>query len=154
MHLMTPAPAPLLRLALPLALAATLVSACGDGGSTVTSPPRTGTVTAPTTTTPTTTSTTAPSATPSSDVDQDIAVTYTAGAVTGDTGRVKVKLGSRVRIVVTSDVAEELHLHVYDVKKVVTPGQPTEILFTADVPGQVELELEQSRMTLVRLVIS
>ena len=43
---------------------------------------------------------------------------------------------------------------VYDVKKVVTPGQPTEVLFTADVPGQVELELEQSRTTLVRLVIS
>lgn len=144
MHLRTP------LLALALALTATLLAGCGDGGSTVATPPTTGTVPAPTSATPSAT----PVAVPSSDVDQDIALTYAAGGVTGDTGRVKVTLGSKVRIVVTSDVAEELHLHVYDVRKVVTPGQPTEILFTADVPGQVELELEQSRTTLVRLVIS
>ncbi|MDP3714221.1 MAG: hypothetical protein Q8R60_17240 [Mycobacteriales bacterium] len=144
MHLRTPLPA------LALALTATLLAGCGDGGSTVATPPTTGTATAPPSATPSATSV----AVPSSDVDQDISLTYAAGKVTGDTGRVTVTLGSKVRIVVTSDVAEELHLHVYDVKKVVTPGQPTEVLFTADVPGQVELELEQSRTTLVRLVIS
>ena len=156
MPLRTSPRAPLLRSALPLAVAATLVTACGDGGSTVATPPTTGTVTTPATSSasPTTTALATAVATPSSDVDQDITVTYAAGKATGDTGRVKVALGSRVRIVVTSDVAEELHLHVYDVKELVTPGQPAEIVFTADVPGQVELELEQSRTTLVRLVIS
>lgn len=147
-------PAPLLTLGLPLALAASLVAGCGDGGSTVASPPTTGTVPAPTSAAPTASASATPVATPSSDVDQDITLTYATGKVTGDTGRVPVRLGSKVRIVVTSDVAEELHLHVYDVKKALTPGQPTEILFTADVPGQIELELEQSRTTLVRLVIS
>jgi hypothetical protein len=87
-------------------------------------------------------------------VDQTISIAYAGGQITGDTGRVKVKLGSRVRIVVTSDVVEELHLHVYDVERAVAPGAPGEIVFTADVPGQIELELHEAGKPLVRLVIA
>lgn len=133
-----------------LVLAGVLLTGCGDGGSTVTAP------SASATSSPTAAPTTSPTvaAVPSSDVDQTISLTYAKGEITGDTGRVPVRLGSKVRIVVTSDVAEELHLHVYDVVKPVTPGIPTELLFTADVPGQIELELHDARKALVRLVIS
>ncbi len=91
---------------------------------------------------------------PSSQFDQQLTVSYAAGKITGDTGRVAVRLGSKVRIVVTSDVPDELHLHVYDLKRALSPGIPAEIIFTADVPGQIELELEKARRQLVRLVIS
>lgn len=124
------------------ALVVSLLGGCGDGGSTVSSPPRPSLTGA------------GPSASPSSDVDQLLVLTYARGVVEGDSGRVQVALGSRVRIVVTSDVADELHLHVYDVTRQLAPGKPSEIVFTADVPGQVELELEGTRTTLARLVIS
>lgn len=138
--------------ALPSGAAAALVLAllggCGDGGSTVAAPPASVPVG------PSTSASASPSASPSSDVDQLLVLTYARGVVEGDSGRVRVALGSRVRIVVTSDVAEELHLHVYDVTRQLAPGKPSEIVFTADVPGQVELELEGTRTTLARLVIS
>lgn len=153
MPLRTRTPARRLALSLPVALAATLLAGCGDGGSTVATPPAATPATTPSTGAVTPTPTGTAVATPGSDIDQDIVLGYAAGTVTGG-GRVKVALGSKVRIVVTSDIAEELHLHVYDVTELVTPGQPAEIVFTADVPGQVELELERSRTTLVRLVIS
>lgn len=130
-----------------------LVAGCGDGGSTVATPPS-ASVPVPGVSPSATAPTAGAPSLPASDIDQDIAITYADGKASGDTGRVSVALGSRVRIVVSSDVAEELHLHVYDIKKVVTPGQAAELVFTADVPGQVELELEQARTTLVRLVIS
>jgi hypothetical protein len=143
-------PAPVLALALTLAGGLT---ACGGEDATVSAP---STAPAPVVTG----STAAPEPTsvasgiPTPDVDQQIALTYAGGKVTGDTGRVPVRLGSKVRIVVTSDVAEELHLHVYDREVPVQPGVPAEIVFTADVPGQVALELHEAGTVLVRLVIS
>lgn len=131
-----------------------LLAACGDDTVTVT--PASPSASAPSPSSGATSR--APLATasgvPTSEVDQTLTLTVAGGKVSGDTGRVKVALGSRVRIVVTSDVAEELHLHVYDLEKAVSPGQPAELLFTADVPGQIELELHGSGQVLTRLVIS
>jgi hypothetical protein len=129
-------------------------TACGDDSPPSSSPP----TTQATSTAPAPTDAPAPTATasgvPSTDVDQTVSVTYAGGAVTGGVQRVPVKLGSRVRLVVTSDVADEVHLHVYDLKRNVSAGRSTEILFEATIPGQVEAELEGKRATLVRLVIS
>ena len=70
------------------------------------------------------------------------------------TGRVAVKLGSRLRLTVTADVTDEIHVHVYDLKKAVAPGAPTSIEFVADKPGQMEVELHDTALTLVRLIVS
>jgi hypothetical protein len=84
---------------------------------------------------------------------QVIALTVTAGDVSGATGRVDVDLGSEVRIEVTADVADEVHVHGYDLMVDTVPGRPVTVDFTADVPGVFEVELEESKLPLTRLQV-
>ena len=65
--------------------------------------------------------------------------------------RVTVATGEKVRIRVQSDVADEVHVHQYDLKKDVAPGKPAVIEFTADVPGIFEVELEEAHRKLIDL---
>jgi heme/copper-type cytochrome/quinol oxidase subunit 2 len=67
--------------------------------------------------------------------------------------RVTVATGEKVRIRVQSDVADEVHVHGYDLKKDVAPGKPAVIEFTADVPGSFEVELEEARRKLIDLQV-
>ena len=93
------------------------------------------------------------SASPSSAV-QVLTLTVRGGKVTGDTGRVKVRLGSVVQLVVTSDVADEVHVHTYDKHVDLTVGRPATLTFTADIPAIVEVELEGRKLLLTRLEVS
>ena len=68
-------------------------------------------------------------------------------------GGVEVPLGSDVVLRVTSDVADELHLHGYDQKADLQAGVPGELRFRADIPGIFELELEQVGKKLTRLQV-
>ena len=67
--------------------------------------------------------------------------------------RVTVATGEKVRIRVQSDVADEVHVHGYDLKKDVAPGGPAVIEFTADVPGSFEVELEEAHRKLIDLQV-
>lgn len=49
---------------------------------------------------------------------------------------------------VTSDVADEVHLHGYDHAKEVEAGGTVELQFVADTVGRFELELEGQKFTL------
>jgi hypothetical protein len=90
---------------------------------------------------------------PQAGAAQVIALTVTGGRVSGATGRVPVRLGSPVALQVTADVAEEVHVHGYDLMKDTVPGQPVTIQFTADIPGVFEVELEESKLPLTRLQV-
>jgi plastocyanin len=92
-------------------------------------------------------------ATASPAVDQTIAITYAGGKVSGVPGRVDVKLGSTVALVVTSDVADEVHFHGYDKHAEVSAGGTATITFTASIPGVFEVELEKLGRRLVQLQI-
>ena len=76
--------------------------------------------------------------------------TYRGGNVTGE-GRVSVKLGEQITVRVVSDVAEEVHVHTYDLKADLVPEAPSRITFTADIPGVHEVELEGSHLRLFSL---
>ena len=82
-----------------------------------------------------------------------IAVTVAGGKATGDTGRVPVALGSRVRLTVTADVTDEIHVHGYDLHEDTATGTPATLEFVADQPGVFEVELEESRVLLTRLQV-
>ena len=71
---------------------------------------------------------------------QRFAATLAGGAVVDGIQRWQVAEGDRVRIVVRSDVDDELHLHGYDLTKTVAPGAPAIFAFPATVPGRFELE--------------
>ncbi len=89
--------------------------------------------------------------------DADITVTanYSGGDVSLDSpDRVEAAVGDVVMFMVTSDVAEEAHLHGYDILATVEPGEAAMILFTADTAGKFELEFEESGTFIAELVVS
>lgn len=127
---------------------ALLLAGCADGDpSTVEVPNAT-----PTASTPVSVPA-SPTSTLPAGVDQVVRITVRDGRVVGGAQRVKVRLGDVVRLVVTSDVADEVHLHTYDERADVAAGGTATVTFTASIPGVVEAELEEHGLTLVRLQV-
>ena len=75
------------------------------------------------------------------------------GAPVGGVEEIEAKKGDTVRIDVTSDTADELHLHVYDVTKPVAPGKTARLKFRASVEGVVELELHGSGTQIAEITV-
>jgi hypothetical protein len=101
----------------------------------------------------TTSSSAASSSTPAS-AGQRIEVTFADGRAEGDTGRVAVAVGTPVTLVVTSDVADQVHVHGYDIEQELTPGRPATLQFDATVTGVFEVELHEADTVLLRLQVS
>lgn len=64
-----------------------------------------------------------------------------------------VHLGDRVRLTVTSDKPDEVHLHGYDKEIEIQAGRPGTIDFTADLPGIFEVETHKSNLQLLQLEV-
>src|SRR5918996_6143986 len=62
------------------------------------------------------------------------------GSVAGGARDIEVERGDTVRIVVTSDAADEIHLHGYDITRNAGPGRPARFRFKADAEGAFEME--------------
>ena len=84
---------------------------------------------------------------------QTVQIRVTGGQVETAERRVKVPLGSDVRLEVTADQADEVHLHGYDRKVDIEPGTPAVLEFQADTPGVFEVELEEAALKLVELQV-
>ena len=95
----------------------------------------------------------APTPTPSPSV-RVIDVSVAGGSVTGPGSRVEAALGEDLVIRVTSDVADEVHVHGYDERAEVPAGGTVEISFTADIPGGFEVELEGTGQLLFQLRVA
>lgn len=80
-------------------------------------------------------------------------IAYANGKVTGDTGRLKVKVGTKVSIRVRSDVADVIHLHGYDVTSEVPAGGAGLVSFAARIPGVFSLELEKLGKELAKVQV-
>jgi hypothetical protein len=94
---------------------------------------------------------------------QRVEVTFTGGAVRGGVVRYAIPKGSAVELVVSSDVADQVHVHDvadqvhvhgYDRLSYVTAGASTTLRFTADLPGVFDVELEQRGAPLAQLQVS
>jgi heme/copper-type cytochrome/quinol oxidase subunit 2 len=64
--------------------------------------------------------------------------------ITSGDSVLKVNLNDEVTINVTSDEAEELHIHGYDNSVELVPSQKAELKFTANISGRFPFELENS----------
>lgn len=82
-----------------------------------------------------------------------IDIVVSGGSVTGG-GRRGVALGAEVTVRVTSDVADHVHVHGYDLFGDVAAGETVEVVFVADLPGVWEVELEDRGVLLVELEVS
>ena len=85
--------------------------------------------------------------------DGVIELTIAGGNVEGGVRREQVKQGSQVTLRVTSDVADELHVHTYDLKLDLVPGQSSDLTFLAKVPGVFEVELEDRHKKVLELEV-
>jgi hypothetical protein len=110
------------------------------------------TTTAPTTTANTTTGIIPqPPQPPPAPQPQQIRIVVRGGKPVGGVKDVTVRKNARAVIVITSDVADELHLHGYNLKRELTPGRTERLPFRATINGTVEAELEERGLPLVRI---
>jgi hypothetical protein len=158
----------LVRSAVVLSVAAALLGACSDKKKDDSSSSATTTTSASTTTTAasggttttagsgsggSSTSTSAPPAGDNGPTEGVIELTIKGGDVEGGVRRETVKQGSTVTLRVTSDVADELHVHGYDLKTDLVAGQSTDLTFLAKIPGVFEVELEHRGKKVLELEV-
>ena len=62
------------------------------------------------------------------------------GQVVGGAKTIDVEQGEPVRIVVTADTTDEIHLHGYDITRNAAPGAPARFNFKANLEGVFEIE--------------
>ncbi|MEU7882846.1 hypothetical protein [Microbispora bryophytorum] len=92
-------------------------------------------------------------AAPADPAVKEITVTIAGRKVTPPPDRIEVTKGQTVRITVTSDTADEAHLHGYDKEAELQPGIPASIEFVADETGLFEMETHGSGLQLFQLVV-
>ena len=86
-----------------------------------------------------------------------VKITVEGGVATGAPERLPVTIGQTVRITITSDVAEELHVHGIEQSLDLPAGekQTLEFVVPADPgPGLYDVELETSALLLFQLEVS
>lgn len=85
------------------------------------------------------------------------AVTLRVTVVADQVPKVKkftIRKGRQVTLVVDSEIADEVHVHGYDLMADVEPGKPATIEFTADAPGRFEIELESRGLQIAELEVT
>ena len=82
-----------------------------------------------------------------------VRVTVVDGSAKGGILRASVDQGDRVRLVVTSDVADEIHLHGYDISRAVEAGGTVTLAFRATIPGRFEVELEDRGVPIADITV-
>jgi hypothetical protein len=100
------------------------------------------------TTSTTTPTTTVPPPPPAPPPPARVRINVRDGRPVGGIRRVTVGKGRRVVLIVTSDVADHVHLHGYEVMRDVAPRRPARLAFTATIVGTVEVELEDRHVPL------
>ncbi len=90
---------------------------------------------------------------PAAPTVRTISVKVQGGKASGDVGRVAVPLGTPIVLSVSSDVADEIHVHGYDRKTRVPAGATGSVAFTANTPGVFEVELEDAKLQLLQLQV-
>ena len=82
-----------------------------------------------------------------------LVVTIRGGEPVDGIVRAEAKKGDPVVVIVRSDVADEVHVHGYDLMADVAPGKPVRIEFTANLTGRFEIELEGRGKQIAQLTV-
>jgi hypothetical protein len=103
-----------------------------------------------TTTTATTTTTKETKEKPKPEVTT---IVVNGGEPIGGVQELTYTAGDEVRFDVESDVAEEVHVHGYDLIEEVSPGKVASFDFPADIEGGFEVELEGAHVQIAELTV-
>jgi plastocyanin len=83
----------------------------------------------------------------------EVNVSVRDGKVAPKPHRVDVTQGATVRLQVTSDVDDVLHVHGFDVEEPLEAGHTTTVELTADQPGVFEVETHETELELLQLEV-
>ncbi|MEU9028377.1 hypothetical protein AB0D46_12695 [Streptomyces sp. NPDC048383] len=85
--------------------------------------------------------------------DRTVTLAVRDGKVHPAPDRTELKRGERVALIVTSDLADTLHVHGYDKELTLPAGQEATLVLTADRTGLFEVETHTSGLLLTQLVV-
>ena len=91
---------------------------------------------------------------PAAQPDARFEVVVEGGTISGGIHRFEAAVGDLVEVTVRSDVTDEVHLHVYDLKVPVGAGMPAVLLVEVDIPGVFEAEMHGAGFKLFDLEVS
>jgi hypothetical protein len=86
-------------------------------------------------------------------VETPTKISVKGGKPVGGIADITVSKGDRVRFAVTSDVADEVHVHGYDFMKDVAAGGTVRFDFSAKIDGSFEIELENRQEQIASLKV-
>lgn len=92
----------------------------------------------------------------SADSDAGTAQTITIkdGQPEGGVAELTYNKGDEIDIIVDSDTASEVHLHGFDVMQDVKAGGTTEFKVPADLEGEFEMELEDTKTQIAQITVN
>ena len=132
-----------------------LLAACGGGDDEPAAPapaPTTISAAPATSSAAAATSSTTLASTTTTVAGQVVSVTVRGGQVQGPS-RQRVERNETVTVRVSSDVADEIHVHGYNKTAPVAAGGTGEVSFVANIPGVFEVEFEKSGKLLFTLEV-
>ncbi len=97
----------------------------------------------------TTATTTAPEPGP-----ERTAIRLKGGDPVGGKQKISVSKGDTVRLTVSSDTPDEVHVHGYDLEEESKPGSPATFRFTADIEGRFEIESHTTETQIAELTVN
>ena len=80
-------------------------------------------------------------------------ITIRGGKPVGGIKKLDYNKGDQVKFIVTSDVADEIHVHGYDLKEDVPAGGSVRFSFPASIEGVFEVELEDRKQQIAQLKV-
>ncbi len=136
-----------------------VLAGCSSGDSATESATSTTATTVSTSTTSASTDSTGTDASTSTTVEpgfegRTITIDVTAGEVKTVGCEQAVAKDSTVRLVVTSDTNDDIHVHGYEKEVAITAGTPSVIDFIANLPGVWEIELHGLDTTVCELTVN
>ena len=75
------------------------------------------------------------------------------GQPKGGIAQLRYKKGQTIDLTVTSDVADEIHIHGYDLHKTVSKGGSVHFTFPASIDGTFIIELEARKQQIASLMV-
>ena len=63
-------------------------------------------------------------------------------------------MGEKLTLTVTSDRADTLHIHGFEVEKDLVAGKPLSVTLTGDQPGVYEVETHHPELRLLKIAVS
>lgn len=67
--------------------------------------------------------------------------------------RISLSRGQTLRLVITSDHADQVHAHGFEMEAALVPGRPTTLDLTGSQPGLYEVETHHPALTLLQVLV-